>query len=92
MNVNGVNNSFAQILQEIQTNSAENQKCFDCAAANPDWASVNNGIFICYQCARIHSSFGAQISFVKSIKYDTWSQKQVYLMSLGGNESLKDYL
>ena len=89
---NKVENEFTKVLLDMQNNNDENLKCFDCGAADPEWTSVNNGIYICYQCSRIHTSFGAQISYVKSIKLDTWSQKQVHIMFLGGNEEFREYL
>jgi hypothetical protein len=31
-----------------------NKFCIDCGAADPDWASVNLGIFMCLECSGIH--------------------------------------
>ena len=53
---------FKQLQLEL-----ENQQCFDCGQAQPQWASVNNGIFICMNCAAMHRSMGVQISFVRSL-------------------------
>ena len=47
-----------------------NQFCCDCHAAKPDWISVNNGVFLCIQCAGKHRSFGVNISFVRSLTLD----------------------
>jgi ADP-ribosylation factor GTPase-activating protein 1 len=69
----------------------ENRKCYDCGQAAPQWASVNNGIFICLNCSGIHRSFGVHISFVRSITMDSWSDKQLKCMNLGGNINLQEY-
>ena len=42
-------------------------------------------------CAALHRSLGAHVSIVKSLSMDTWSEKQLRLMALGGNKNLKDF-
>ena len=59
---------------------------------SPQWASVNNGIFICLSWSGIHRSYGVDISFVRSITMDSWSTKQLKCMQLGGNEGLSEFL
>ena len=69
-----------------------NSRCFDCNSENPKWASINNGIFLCLKCAGIHRSFGLQISIIRSLQVDSWTDKQVKYLSLGGNKRLKEFL
>ena len=56
-------------------------------------ASVNNGVFICINCAAIHSGFNPEesTSIVKSITLDPWSELETWYMSMGGNEKLKQF-
>lgn len=49
-----------------------NKSCFDCDNAPADWASINNGIFLCLQCSTSHRSYGYNISFIKNAKLDNW--------------------
>ena len=78
------------VFKQLQLD-AENTSCFDCGQAQPQWASVNNGTFICMNCAALHRSMGVNVSFVRSLSMDTWSEKKLKLMALGGNQKLKEF-
>ena len=71
-------------LQSIEGNN----QCIDCNAANPKCASVNNGCFMCIDCAGNHRSMGVHISFVRSTTMDSWSTIQLSRMKHGGNKKL----
>ena len=78
-------------LNEILSREG-NSVCFDCCKENPKWASLNNGIILCLKCAGIHRSFGIQISIIRSVQVDSWTEKQVKYLSLGGNKRFKEFL
>lgn len=41
-----------------------NDKCVDCGASRPDWASLGFGVLICLECAGYHRSLGKYISLI----------------------------
>ena len=55
----------------------------------PQWASINNGAYICVNCASVHRGLGN--AEVKSLTLDIWSELQLRIMILGGNKRLKEF-
>eukprot|EP01038_Epipyxis_sp_PR26KG_P007903 gene7903-10728_t len=78
------------ILNEIHA-YAGNQKCCDCSSLDTDWASVSHGTLICLDCAGKHRSLGVHVSFVRSIRMDSWSIQQIEMMRQGGNDQIRKF-
>ncbi|XP_010319363.2 ADP-ribosylation factor GTPase-activating protein AGD2-like isoform X2 [Solanum lycopersicum] len=75
--------SVSKILREVPGND----KCAECGASEPDWASLNLGILICIECSGIHRNLGVHISKVRSITLDVrvWEPTILDLFRTLGN-------
>ncbi|KAJ5512399.1 Arf GTPase activating protein [Penicillium fimorum] len=78
-----------KLLQISKTNG--NDRCCDCGAPSPQWASPKFGTFICLNCAGTHRGLGVHISFVRSITMDAFKNAEIQRMELGGNDPWKSF-
>lgn len=70
-----------------------NNRCIDCGRRSPEWASVTLGVFMCLECSGQHRSLGTHISFVRSVRMDSWTEKQIAMMKAsGGNDACRAFL
>ncbi|KAG7385512.1 ARS-binding factor 1 [Phytophthora pseudosyringae] len=78
-------------LTEMMHSSSENQCCADCTSRLNDsiWASTTVGAFLCIHCAGAHRKLGVQLSRVKSLHLDTWTDEEVAAMK-GGNKNVNE--
>ena len=81
------NGAFTELMK-----IKENKRCFDCNVKSCQWASINNGIFLCTNCSGIHRGLGVDKSYIRSILWDNWTDNQLEFMKKGGNKNLKDFL
>eukprot|EP01061_Rhynchopus_euleeides_P003175 TRINITY_DN1244_c0_g1_i1.p1 TRINITY_DN1244_c0_g1~~TRINITY_DN1244_c0_g1_i1.p1 ORF type:complete len:372 (+),score=158.22 TRINITY_DN1244_c0_g1_i1:96-1211(+) len=64
---------------------ADNKVCFDCPARNPTWASLTYAVFLCEECCGRHRGMGTHITFMRSVRLDSWEPDQAHRMLFGGN-------
>ncbi|KAG9144574.1 hypothetical protein Leryth_010784 [Lithospermum erythrorhizon] len=64
-----------------------NDKCADCGATEPDWASLNLGVLVCIECSGVHRNLGVHISKVRSLTLDVrvWEPSVLNLFQSLGN-------
>lgn len=79
-----------KILDEIK-NLDDNKFCADCKVEETMYASINNGTFLCYQCADYHTSLGKQISFIRNLE-DQFDEYLILFLIRGGNFRYKTFL
>lgn len=83
-----------QLARSIQAEIRKidgNMQCVDCSAKFPQWASVSYGTLFCLECSGQHRSLGVHLSFVRSIQMDSWTDKQIKTLRVGGNKNMKAF-
>jgi Arf-GAP/coiled-coil/ANK repeat/PH domain-containing protein len=72
---------------DVLTRVLGNERCADCGAPEPDWASLNLGVLICIECSGIHRNLGVHISKVRSLTLDVkvWEPSVLTLFQSLGN-------
>ena len=75
-------------LQYFVNLDFENKICFDCGGPFPTFVSINNGVFICSNCAKNHEKLGYNISFIHQIN-SPWDPYLLSYVTRGGNHRFK---
>ena len=73
-------------------NIEDNKKCLDCQAENPTFVSVNNAIFLCENCSKIHKRLGDNISKIKSLISDELTSEDIAILKIGGNARYRNFI
>ncbi|XP_048870043.1 arf-GAP with dual PH domain-containing protein 1 [Brienomyrus brachyistius] len=76
-----------RLLQDLLKRPG-NSTCADCGFADPDWASLTLGVFVCQSCSAFHKA-SPNISRVKSLCLEPWQASEVEFMASTGNDAAK---
>lgn len=63
-----------------------------CTSIAREWASVNNGVFMCLSCAAECKDLKESLCLIKSVNLDNWSERQISLMKRGGNAKFLTFM
>ena len=78
-------------IKEIKSNEL-NKECFDCGSCYPEYISINNGVFICNNCYKIHNKFPKEISLTLKNNLSSLNNNELQYMYLGGNQKLLEFI
>ena len=73
-----------KIKKYLYDKDYENKVCVECKSPMPTFASINNGILICAQCAEKLKYLGYNISFIRDLE-DEFDQYLLSFLERGGN-------
>ncbi|KAF7732819.1 centaurin beta [Apophysomyces ossiformis] len=74
-----------RVLLKTLRQTPGNDKCADCRAEAPEWASINLGVIVCIECSGIHRSLGVHVSKIRSLVLDKWETETIEVMLRIGN-------
>ena len=90
------NNNALNIIKKrkikILQNEPKNNECFECSNIYPEYISLNNGIFICKECASNHSVLPKNISNIIKNNLSELTLRNIQYLSLGGNRKLTEFI
>ena len=84
-------NSYIQKIEE-KIKDELNNFCVECGEENPEFISINNGIFLCRDCVQIHLKFPKNISKIKKNNIKSLTLNEIQYLLCGGNRSLLNFI
>ena len=82
---------YIKMIEE-QLNDELNKYCVECGNENPEYISINNGIFICIECAQNHFKFPKNISKIIKNNIQSLTLNEIQPLLCGGNKALLDFI
>ena len=86
-----LNNEYIKMIEEIKSEEINNV-CFECGSSNPEFISINNGIFLCRECVQNHFNFPKEISTIIINDLCSLNSNEVKKLYLGGNKKLIEFI
>ena len=84
-------NPYMQILEK-KLKEELNNYCVECGNEDPEYISINNGVFICSECARNHFNFPKNISKIVKNNIKSLTLEEIQFLLCGGNRALLDFI
>ena len=86
-----LNDEYIKMIEEIKSDEINNV-CFECGTINPEFISINNGVFICKECVEDHFNFPREISTVIINDLCSLNSNEVKKLYYGGNKKLIEFI
>lgn len=86
---------YKKDLLDIILNDQSNSKCFDCKSPNafPKYISINNGVFLCDKCVKVHLDFANKsISNIIKNHLNKLNIIQLQILANAGNAKLHEFI
>ena len=83
--------SYIQKIEE-KIKDELNNFCVECGEENPEYISINNGIFICGDCVQNHLKFPKSISTIRKNNIKSLTLNEIQFLLCGGNRSLLNFI
>ena len=84
-------NPYIKMLK-LKLNDEFNNYCVECGTENPEYLSINNGVFICAECVQNHLRFPKSISKIIKNNKNTLTLNEIQCLLCGGNKALLDFI
>ena len=83
--------SYIQKIEE-KIKDELNNFCVECGEENPEYISINNGIFICGDCVQNHLKFPKSISTIRKNNIKSLTLNEIQYLLCGGNRALLNFI
>ena len=86
-----LNNEYIKMINSIESDEINNV-CFECGTNDPEYISINNGVFICKECVQDHFQFPREISTIMLNDLCSLNINELKKLYLGGNKKLIEFI